>query len=329
MLGSVVLEVAAGLILVFLLVSMICTQIGNKVSEWLNWRARDLEAGIRNLLLNGDSNLLGEIYNTFYIQPLYVANSRITQWLLKSSWFSRSVFVRQFEGLVVDSPINIPAKVFAQAAIQAIIPDAYGETSLSQYALAVQRMPDSPVRNALFSLAQAPANKINDARRQLEELFNRAEEQMTAIYRQNMWMFALKIGIWVSIILNVDAVAIASRLWQDPTLRQTVNSAATQFELNKAPVQAQEELAKLNLPMGWQFSTQEWNTSWGFKVTLPRFTPNDWVNPPRQTSFLGWLRDAITKIFGWLITGAAAAQGAPFWFDILKKVTTKNTGSTA
>jgi hypothetical protein len=32
--------------------------------------------------------------------------------------------------------------------------------------------------------------------------------------------------------------------------------------------------------------------------------------------WLAWL----TKILGMAITGAAAAQGAPFWFDILKKL---------
>ena len=45
------------------------------------------------------------------------------------------------------------------------------------------------------------------------------------------------------------------------------------------------------------------------------------LNPDNLT---GWL----TKLLGLVITGAAAAQGAPFWFDILKKfVNVRGTGT--
>jgi hypothetical protein len=40
------------------------------------------------------------------------------------------------------------------------------------------------------------------------------------------------------------------------------------------------------------------------------------INLPATSSFSGW----ALKIFGILITGIAAAQGAPFWFDVLKKL---------
>lgn len=42
------------------------------------------------------------------------------------------------------------------------------------------------------------------------------------------------------------------------------------------------------------------------------------VNAPplNQDNILGWL----TKLLGLVLTGMAAAQGAPFWFDILKKI---------
>jgi len=40
------------------------------------------------------------------------------------------------------------------------------------------------------------------------------------------------------------------------------------------------------------------------------------INAPKYNDPTGWL----LKLLGIFITGAAAAQGAPFWFDILKKV---------
>jgi hypothetical protein len=32
----------------------------------------------------------------------------------------------------------------------------------------------------------------------------------------------------------------------------------------------------------------------------------------------GW--GMLVKLFGYLLSGAAAAQGAPFWFDVLRKM---------
>ena len=40
------------------------------------------------------------------------------------------------------------------------------------------------------------------------------------------------------------------------------------------------------------------------------------INTPKFDNIAGWL----IKLFGLFITGVAAAQGAPFWFDILKNV---------
>ena len=40
------------------------------------------------------------------------------------------------------------------------------------------------------------------------------------------------------------------------------------------------------------------------------------INAPYLGDLTGWL----LKLFGLLVSGVAAAQGAPFWFDILKKV---------
>ena len=40
------------------------------------------------------------------------------------------------------------------------------------------------------------------------------------------------------------------------------------------------------------------------------------INAPLFTDVAGWL----SKLLGILITAIASSQGAPFWFDVLKKV---------
>jgi hypothetical protein len=125
----------------------------------------------------------------------------------------------------------------------------------------------------------------------------------------------------VSAFLNVDSLAVGTTLWKDSSLRTAVSSAATEYAKQSAEnpsdqqkqanaVKALDALNKLNLPIGWQVAIQP-------NISL---VPNDWVQSGQPVGGTLWLE----KILGWIITGLAGAQGAPFWFDLLKKLTQRN-----
>jgi hypothetical protein len=133
---------------------------------------------------------------------------------------------------------------------------------------------------------------------------------------------ALTIGLLVSIVLNVDSIAIGFRLWRDPSLRAAVNAAAEKYATESKPQEARQALDQLNLPIGWQATTGAWQI---MGIPIPRITPNDWVQEPRGLTIAAWLRDVLIKILGWVVTAAAAAQGAPFWFDMLKRLTQRDS----
>src|SRR4051794_15033140 len=67
LLGSEVLEVGIGIVLMFLLISLICSSMQEGLEGWLKWRAADLERGIRELLNDRDGN---KILDAFYEHPL-------------------------------------------------------------------------------------------------------------------------------------------------------------------------------------------------------------------------------------------------------------------
>src|SRR6266540_6939389 len=67
MLGSQILEVAIGIIFVYLLVSIICTAVREGIETWLKSRAAYLEHGIRELLHDKDA---AGLVKSFYHHPL-------------------------------------------------------------------------------------------------------------------------------------------------------------------------------------------------------------------------------------------------------------------
>lgn len=328
MFGSTVLEVATGMVFVFLLVSLICTQVGNKISEALNWRARDLEKGIKEILLGGkEDSLLNDLYNTFHVQQFKTVIAPAAEWMLKIPVLKNLVFTHNQDPKKPDlGPASLSAESFALGIVQALLPDDAGVTSLANFQAAVQtKMQSSPLKDALLAVTKQPFAAVEDIRAQIETMYNHAEDQMTTFYRQHMWQLALTIGLIVSILFNVDSVAIATTLWKDPAVRSALASTATEYAKQSADnpndsvkqdnaVKAIDDLNKLNLPIGWQLAIR------------PNFVlyPNDFAQSAQPVGGTAWL----LKIIGWVLTGLAAAQGAPFWFDILKRLTPRDSSTT-
>jgi hypothetical protein len=79
----------------------------------------------------------------------------------------------------------------------------------------------------------------------------------------------------------------------------------------------------MSLPVGWSTSAPSEGQSCGW-IPGRNLRPGIWsnnqckilANLPAMNDGWGWL----LKVLGVLISGAAAAQGAPFWFDMLKRL---------
>ena len=86
--GMAILEVAIGLTLLYLLLSLVCTIANEWIAQLLSLRARNLEMGIQRLLEDPDrSGLAGRLYG----HPLLMSVCRIGQ---KPSYLPGSIFAR-------------------------------------------------------------------------------------------------------------------------------------------------------------------------------------------------------------------------------------------
>ncbi len=176
----------------------------------------------------------------------------------------------------------------------------------------------------------------------METWFNDAMDRLSGTYKRRAQFIAFVIGFVLALILNVDSINVATSLWREPTLRQAIIAQAQSYSppascqgittaaagpLENIPA-LETQLQALNIPFGWKIVPFDTGASLcsllpnrtsqvlGIPIrnNLGILTCNGITNLPMDLN--GWL----AKILGMLITGAAAAQGAPFWFDILKKI---------
>jgi hypothetical protein len=181
------------------------------------------------------------------------------------------------------------------------------------------------------------------ARTNVETWFNDTNARLTGTYKRRAQVIGITFGVIFAIVLNVDTVTIATTLWREPTIRQALVAQAENFKFPDEtegvdPATAIEEFSErfdgLYLPIGWkQIELQELEEGeekrlctlnpiadtkqyvWGIPTSALCIAP---VDVPEDKSPRQWIGG---KILGWAISGAAASMGAPFWFDVLKKLT--------
>jgi hypothetical protein len=182
----------------------------------------------------------------------------------------------------------------------------------------------------------------------LETWFNDAMERLSGAYKRRAQLTAFIIGFILALILNLDSISVATSLWREPTLRQAIIAqaqnyappAASQSSTTTGPLEnipaLETQLQALNIPFGWsitsfdtggrQCSLMPFKASqvWGIPSQDDQGQPVCKIFSNLPPDILSWL----IKILGMLMTGIAAAQGAPFWFDMLGKlVNMRGTGT--
>ena len=148
MLGSNILEVAIGLIFIYILVSVTCSAIREGVEAWLKTRAAYLEYGIRELLHDKPGTGLAEgFYNHPLIFSLF-ANAYSPGGSKRPGFLTRGA----------DLPSYIPAKNFALALMD----------------IAAR----GPNTNAVSSAPNAPIVSLDTIRSNVGNLKNQAVQRM-------------------------------------------------------------------------------------------------------------------------------------------------------
>lgn len=323
MFGSSVLEVAIGMVFIYLLMSLICSALNEIIESLLKNRATDLESGIRDIFNQmGGGNLVSQFYNHPLINGLFhglyqrAADTPITRLdYLSSSNLPSYIPARNFSLALIDvvlhppatqeelirpddqarggavaNPLNTPVNVTVLPATMESIRAGIG-----------RNIGDTEVGRALRALAEQSGNNAEVFRENIEAWFNSTMDRVSGKYKRRTKWIIFWMGLALTVLLNVNSITIAGRLASDATLRSAIVAQAEGFspgsgqEAREAFKENRAILEGLGLPIGWQG---------GFKPFPSPFDP--------------W-NHLLLPLLGWLMTAAAISLGAPFWFDLLNK----------
>jgi hypothetical protein len=297
------LDVAIGMVLIYSLLSLLCSTINEGISSFFSLRAATLEKGLENLL---GSDLAKDVYNHHLVQGL----------VQKDMLFGRS-----------RKPSYIPTRTFVLTVLDAL--NGSFPASAAEVRLAVQKVPDAKIQRALLALVDEAQGDLEKVKKNFAVWFDHSMERISGWYRRKVQMIILILGILVSFGLGVDTTATVKLLWGDSALR-TALVAAAQSEVTRqqaakpatgAPPttadfnqvgkdlnQFQTQFTALKIPTYPLVDVcQDWQTVQGSTT----------CNASGWTLFLFWLEQ---HWLGFVITSVALSLGAPFWFDLLNKL---------
>ncbi|MCL4704414.1 hypothetical protein KJ068_04585 [bacterium] len=246
MFGSVILEIAIGLILVYLLLGLICTAINELVAQALSLRSDTLVQGIRNILDDPNhEGLAKELYNHHLIKAFYKKGQK---------------------------PSYIPSHSFALALLDIVTRDHTGQ--VHDLKNAVEKLPNENVKQALRVFVDKAAGNALQVQAQIEQWFNDATDRISGWYKRRIQQITLFFACLVTVLTNADSISIANKLAQDTVLRQAVVAQAEDYlrqtasadsaTVNRA-MQNLKEVKKIGLTIGWEDDdTSDWQ--WITKV---------------------------------------------------------------
>lgn len=310
MLGSLILDVALGVIFVFLIASLLAAAVREAIESKMKSRAVYLEKGIRELLGDKDG---ARMVTAFYEHPLIYS-------LYKGEYESKDS--RRAGGAL---PTYIPSKNFADAiidlAIRGPIQSEYAAAQTTpDLSVAALRQNASRLENPLLIRAVLIAtdhadNDLSKVAENLQTWFDSSMERVSGWYKRTTHFWLFGIGLVLAVGLNVNTFRIADGLWRDKTLRETLVSRAAavaqdtayQHTLRDSSSRSADlkktmaDLQALTLPIGWS-------------DTAKREAAGYWK--AGGGSFASY---ALLALFGYILTALAVTLGAPFWFDLLNK----------
>ena len=306
MFGSNTLEIAIGIIVVFILVSTICAAIREGIEAKLKTRAAYLEQGIRQLLNDKKGNNLAlHLYKHPLINGLF--NNNYVPGIQNDA--------PELLAEGKDLPSYIPSKNFAQALIDiAVRGTDYNSKdssttspviSMENIRKNISNIDDPGIQRILLNAVDLAQGDLNKVQANIENWFNSGMDRVSGWYKRSTQWIILWIGIAVSIILNINTITIVNYLSKNEVARKAIVEQAVVISADSSAADsvknnAKQMLNSMRLPIGYPEGIASVQIDAAGDVGL-------------YNTFLG-------PLLGWLITAFAATLGAPYWFDILNRV---------
>lgn len=320
-----ILDVAIGVVFVFLLFSLVVSALNEVILSYLDKRAQFLKEGIAELFRDsgGKASITADAFFKHGIIAVLSRGKYVTG-------------VNATQGV----PSYIPGKSFVLALL-GLVTDGKKPADVDDLRKTIEAIGNKELKETLLSLHDDAKGNLDHFKANIENWFNESMDRVGGWYKRYAQQWLLGLSLALAIICNVDSVRIIRALSMDPKLRESIVRQAEAYAASApipspanpsaTPAPAADSQAKIatfkqsladlgvtGVPMGWNDGPSQ-----QLLASLPAlrnwFSFTFWWNHLSLEKVLAALTLWLSAIIGWGVTGLAASLGAPFWFDLLNR----------
>ena len=317
------LDIAIGLIFVFLVLSLIVTAINEWIAQAAALRSKTLKEGIRQLLSDDSGDLADKLYQHPLIKSL-AHQGRFDRLIRRPA-----------------APSYISGRLFSAALLDLVAgTGTAGQTrTVAEVRAALAKLPDSPSKEQLLAVLNAVDDQTVPARQAIETWFDDAMDRVSGQYKRRIQIVTIVLAFLITILVNADSFVLTDHLVRNPATLAAIVALAQETADDPflaTPVADETGGFTPDASAGGVDTPQEGSAATpvaGTATDETTLTPDQrkriaqLVEQTRTLQLpLGWARapddpsEWGAKVLGLVLTAAAVSLGAPFWFDMLSKV---------
>jgi len=338
---STLLDTIITLAFVFTLLSILVTYITEAYQRIIKSRGKLLKSALDKLLNDPINKNYSEL---LYEHPL-VRGFRINEKHLPS-YISTALFIDALLDLIRREAGE--PHIFMTTDGKMHVTEVPKMEMFESVRAGIEAMAHSPFRVRLASMMDNSTD-LNSYRKVLEVWYHEYQDGITSQFRDKARIRTFIISFFVAIVMNVDSISLFKNVYSDHQLREVIVAEAISWSNNNPvlPISSYTESTNLqsepevdtrqellgvaqridslkryfvdhNLPIGWNCPNCCAKEMVSFFKELATCISERWGDKSST--------DRLTIIIGWLFTTLALSFGAPFWFDLLNKLTALRTG---
>lgn len=293
------LQVVIGIIFVLLLLSLLATTVMELLASIFSLRGKNLEKALKNMLASTD--LDERILQQFKDNALYKQLSSRT-------------------GKRTYSPPSYMGSESFQSILFEVILGGKNVT-IGNIKERLSEIENEDLQKVLSQLMREAEDHLDTFKGKVQGWYDNIMDRASGWYKKSTQKILIVLGLIIAVVFNADTISIYEHLESSPeSLERLVSLAETFVEeregqsLTATDVEFNEAYTNLKSLINKEINQiQSLGLGWN-KVNLTEIDQRGWV----------------IKVLGWIVTALAISLGAPFWFDLLRKVVNiRNAGKTS
>ncbi len=248
---NAIVDVAIGIVLMYLVLSLLATVINEFIATGLNLRGNLLEATLAHI---------------------------IDEPRLRQAFYDHGL-VASANGAVGKHVSYISGKTFATAVVDSLDPTK-PIPAIEDVKESLEHLPQSNIRDTLLTQLATAHGDIEQLRKNVAASFDAAMDRVSGAYKRCLKWISLGIGFALALALNADTVALGHALWKDNSIRAQLMQSAQSIVTGGAPAGAAgaldirqvsqridgAEQALRPLPIGWTPTNVPEGAGWLMKL---------------------------------------------------------------